>query len=76
VGAEDNLFERKGVQYDYSHIRRYNQYFLSLDVDLTKIQTKRPWLNSLIHTFGLLKLPFPALEFNPVEKFKGHYLYY
>jgi hypothetical protein len=76
VGAEDNLFKRDGVQYDYSHIRRYNQYFLSLDVDLTKIQTKRPWLNSLIHTFGLLKFPFPALEFNPVERFKGHYIYY
>jgi hypothetical protein len=76
VGAEDNVFEKDGIRYDYSTIKRYGQGFLSLDVDLTKVHTKRPWLNSLIHTFGIIKFPFPALEYNPVEKFKGHILYF
>jgi hypothetical protein len=76
VGATDNIFTSKGVVYDYSNIKRYNQFFLSLDVDLSKINTKYKWANSIIHTFGLFKIPFPALEFNKVDKFKGHILYF
>jgi hypothetical protein len=76
VGATDNVFTSKGVVYDYSNIKRYNQFFLSLDVDLSKINTKYKWANSIIHTFGLFKIPFPALEFNKVDKLKGHILYF
>lgn len=76
VGAEDNVFVRDGIQYDYSNIRRYRQGFLSLDVDLNKVHTKHPWLNSLIHTFGIIKFPFPTIEYNPVEKFKAHPIYF
>jgi hypothetical protein len=76
VGAEDNIFVREGKTYDYSNIKRYNQCFLSMDVDLSKIHSKRPWLNSLIHTFGFLKIPFPTLEYNKVERFKGHLFYF
>ena len=36
------------------------QYFISLDVDLNKIKTKSPLLNSILHTFGFLKFPTPA----------------
>ena len=76
VGATDNIFESKGITYNYSNIRRYNQFYLSLDVDLSKINTKYKWLNSLIHTFGLFKVPFPAIEFNKVDRFKLHPLYF
>jgi hypothetical protein len=76
VGATDNIFTSKGVVYDYSNIKRYNQFFISLDVDLSKINTKYKWANSIIHTFGLFKIPFPALEFNKVDKLKGHILYF
>jgi hypothetical protein len=52
---------------------RKRQYLISLDVDLTKINTKNKTLNSILHTFGFLKFPAPAVQyrggnifFNPI----------
>ena len=64
VGADDNIFFRNGIEYDYSNLQRYRQYYLSLDLDLTQIKTKKKWLNTIIHTVSFLKIPFPTLEFN------------
>ena len=41
---------------------RERQYFLSFDIDLTKIKTKNKILSSIFHVFGFLKFPAPALE--------------
>jgi len=54
-------------------IRR--QYLLSLDVDLTMIKTKSKTWNSILHTFGFLKFPLPALELSN-GNFSGHLIYY
>lgn len=43
-------------------VKRYRQYYLSLDIDLNKIKTKSKTLNSLLHTFGFLKFPMPTLN--------------
>lgn len=43
---------------------RFRQYYLSLDVDLTRIKTKSKGLQVLLTTFGYLKVPFPALYFS------------
>ena len=56
-------------------LERYRQYIVSVDIDLYKIQTRSPFLNTLIHTFGFLKIPAPALEFSQ-GGLKGHWLYY
>ena len=64
VGADDNIFLRNGIDYDYSSLQRYRQYYLSFDLDLTQINTKKKWLNTIIHTVSFLKIPFPTLEFN------------
>ena len=52
---------------------RKRQYLLSLDVDLTRIKTKNKTWNSILHTFGFLKFPAPAVQyrggnifFNPI----------
>jgi len=52
---------------------RKRQYLLSLDVDLTRIKTKSKTWNSILHTFGFLKFPAPAVQyrggnifFNPI----------
>ncbi|MDC0249290.1 YfiM family protein [Flavobacteriales bacterium] len=42
--------------------QRKRQYLFSLDVDLTRIDTKSKILNSILHTFGFLKFPMPTLE--------------
>ena len=53
----------------------YRQYFLSFDIDLNKIKTKNKMINSLLHTFGFLKFPTPAIEFKNGNLFI-HPLYY
>ncbi|MGQ0829986.1 MAG: DUF2279 domain-containing protein [Bacteroidota bacterium] len=52
---------------------RYRQYYLSLDVDLSRIKTKSRFLKSLFTTIGFIKFPLPALEFSE-KGVKGHLL--
>lgn len=44
--------------------RPYRQYYLSLDVDLTKIKTRNKFVRTVGFLFNTLKVPAPALEFN------------
>lgn len=52
---------------------RERQYLFSFDIDLNRIKTKSKILNNILHTFGFLKFPMPAIEmrsnqiyFNPI----------
>ncbi len=49
---------------------RYRQYYLSLDVDLTKIKTKSHFLRTIFHAVNILKIPAPTLEFNSAGKMR------
>jgi hypothetical protein len=40
----------------------YRRYFLSFDIDLSKIPVKKPWLKTLLCNFNVLKIPMPTLE--------------
>lgn len=42
---------------------RERQFLLSFDVDLNKIKTKNKALNAVLHTFGFLKFPAPAMQY-------------
>ncbi|MEE2699938.1 MAG: DUF2279 domain-containing protein [Bacteroidota bacterium] len=48
---------------------RIREYFLALDVDLNKIQTKSKIVNSVLHTFGFVKFPMPTLGYRKGEVF-------
>ena len=54
---------------------RKRQYLLSLDIDLTRIDTKNKVLNTVLHTFGFLKFPMPTLELRN-GKLHGHPIYF
>lgn len=56
-------------------LNRYRQYYLSLDVDLTKIQTNSRFLKSLFSAFSILKVPAPTLEISQ-GRVKGYWLYF
>lgn len=43
---------------------RYRQFYLSLDIDLTRIKIRSPFLKSVLMAIGFIKIPAPALEFN------------
>ena len=55
---------------------RQRQYYLSLDVDLSKIKTNSRLLRSLFDVFNMIKVPFPTLEFNDKNGLKFHYIYF
>lgn len=55
---------------------RRRQYYLSLDVDLTKIQTQSHVLKALFSVINTLKVPAPTLEVNSDGKLKFHTIFY
>lgn len=61
---------------DKSLYPRYRQFLFSLDIDTTKIKTRSRFLNFFLHTFNVIKIPSPTLEFNTQGKLKGHLFYF
>ena len=61
LGGRNNEFVSDNQYFDYSNIKRQKQFYLSLDVDLTRIKTKNQLLAGFLNTFGFIKFPFPAL---------------
>ena len=55
---------------------RIRQYYLSLDVDLTKIQTESHTLKTLFSILNTIKIPAPTFEINSLGKSKFHVLYF
>jgi hypothetical protein len=55
---------------------RTEEYYLSLDVDLQKIPTNSKFLKTAFKLFGFVKVPFPAIEYNKVDKLKLHWIYF
>ena len=58
---------------DYQQSNR--QFFMSFDIDLSKIKTKSKTLNSVLNLFGFLKFPAPAIEFAN-NNFLFHSIYF
>jgi hypothetical protein len=74
LGAGSNPAEYNGEP--LPDFDRYSQYLLSLDVDLTKIKTRNETVRLLLNMIGYIKIPFPAVEFNRIDKVKWHWMYY
>lgn len=55
---------------------RFRQYYLSLDVDLSKIETKSHLLKTLFSMVNSIKIPAPALEINEKGITKFHAIYF
>ncbi|MTE25315.1 DUF2279 domain-containing protein [Winogradskyella sp. ZXX205] len=55
---------------------RTRQYYLSLDIDLTRIKTNSNVLKTIFDVFNVIKVPFPAIELNSEGRLKMHYFYF
>ncbi len=64
---EDPLFENQ---------KRIRQFYLSLDIDLTRIRTNSRFLKTVFDVFNVIKLPFPTIEVNSKGIAKFHYFYF
>lgn len=56
--------------------KRIRQFYLSFDVDLTRIPSKNHTLKTLFSVFNTLKIPAPTLEVNGNGRFRWHALYF
>ena len=56
--------------------QRRRQYYLSLDVDLTKIKTNSHVLKSVFDVLNVIKVPFPTLELDGKNGLKAHFIYF
>jgi hypothetical protein len=54
----------------------FRQYYLSLDVDLGSIKTKSKVLKSILFFLNQVKIPAPTLEYNSVQGFQFHGIYF
>lgn len=70
IGASSNVFYRNNQWYHYDYIKRQQQFYFSLDIDLSKIKTKKIWLQKILQTINWIKIPAPAIEM------KGNNLYF
>jgi hypothetical protein len=72
-GAASNKWVSNGVSYDRSDIKRYRQYYLAPDIDLTRIKTKSKFLKTSFFILNSFKFPAPAIEFS-TGRFHFHWL--
>jgi hypothetical protein len=76
-GARSNIAKDKNgnITFDRSDIKRYRQWYLAPDVDLTKIRTNKKSVRFILGFLNAFKFPTPSLEFSN-GSFKGHWLYF
>ncbi len=67
-GKEDNFL--------FPNEDRYRQFYLSFDIDLTRIKTNSNVLKTLFSVFNTVKVPMPTLEFNGKNGIKAHFIYF
>jgi hypothetical protein len=64
-GYENIAYDKSGnLVFDRRDIKRYRQWYLAPDVDLTRIKTKSKFLKTAFFALNVLKFPAPALEFS------------
>jgi len=55
--------------------KRYSQFILALDYDLSKIKTESPFLKALLGASNALKFPAPAIEVNTLGEVHFHLIF-
>lgn len=76
TGAASNpMFNNAGEP--IPSFERGQQYYLSLDVDLTKIPVKSPFWKGVFRVLNVIKIPAPTLEYRSIDgNFYFHPMYF
>ncbi|MBJ7880600.1 DUF2279 domain-containing protein [Gelidibacter salicanalis] len=76
-GADGMMFGNSGViDNNITGKNRARQFYLSLDVDLSRIETKSPLLRTVFDVLNVIKVPFPTVEFAGKNGVKLHGVYF
>lgn len=77
-GAEGMITGRNEnrTTYSASNPQRFRQFYLSLDVDLTKIKTNSHFLKTVFSVFNTIKIPAPTIELVRFNEVKYHLIYF
>lgn len=75
LGGHENNFVVTNSQGQVLKFERERRFYLSLDVDLTRIRTRSKLLKRVFSVVNILKFPAPALQLSQ-GKWRGYYLYY
>jgi hypothetical protein len=68
-GYDNKWVDADNVSYDRTDIKRYKQFFISPDIDFSKIPWKSKFLKDFFKIVNL-KMPFPSIEYNTLGQFK------
>ncbi|WP_366184618.1 DUF2279 domain-containing protein [Flavobacterium ovatum] len=78
LGADGMITGNKETPYILSDVNsiQKRQFYLSLDVDLTKIDTKSHFLKTFFSVFNSIKIPAPTIELTANESVRVHLLHF
>ena len=68
--------EQNATFFSASNPQRYRQFYVSLDVDMTKIKTNSPFLKTVFSVLNTVKIPAPTIEFGRFNDVKCHFIYF
>lgn len=75
-GFENKWTDKNGNIVDRTDVKRYRKFFISIDADLTKIKTNNKYVKVLLQALNIIKLPFPAIEFNTLGQVVFHPIHF
>ncbi len=73
IGEFKNLSSYKGME--IPNFERFRQFYLSLDIDFSKIKTNSKFMKCVFTTLSYIKIPLPTLEISQ-KKTQGHFIYF
>lgn len=74
-GFNNQWTDADGVSFSRNDITRTRHFYLSADMDLTRIETRRQWLRTMCSVVNMIKVPSPAFERNN-RGIRFHTLYF
>lgn len=76
-GGYDNIaYDDLGnIKFDRRDIKRYRQWYLAPDIDLTRIKTNKKGIKMALYILNIFKFPTPSLELSK-GKLKGNWLHF
>lgn len=65
-GANENIGKdaNGNINFSRTDIKRYRQWYLAPDIDLTKIKTKKKGIKVALNILNIVKFPMPSLEYS------------